>query len=140
MELILTRFAQGLGGTFGALVHGSIPIVNTIELPWLDNKRGVSCIPAQHYTVKRMPAAANPKHGVCFEVQDVPGRTDILFHSANTILDIKGCIGVALYFGTMRKLPALLNYPVGKGEGLKVMMRYLKGIDEFDLEIRNCWL
>jgi len=140
MELILPRFAQGLGGTFGVVVHGSIPVVNTVELPWMGNKPGASCIPAQCYKVKRVK---RPKHGVCFEVQDVPGRSNILFHTANTIHDIQGCIGVAMYFGELGQypgLPALLNQPVGRGAGLKRFMDYLKGVNEFDLEIRNAWL
>ena len=49
-------------------------------------------IPAGTYTVRLMPAEANPAHGVCWEVQDVPGRTDILFHAGNDADDSDGCI------------------------------------------------
>src|SRR3990167_10815632 len=49
-------------------------------------------IPAGTYTVRLMPAEANPAHGECWEVQNVPGRTDILFHAGNNAADSDGCI------------------------------------------------
>ena len=55
-------------------------------------------IPAGTYKVKLMPAAANPRHGESWEVQAVPGRTDILFHSGNNERDSEGCILVGLGF------------------------------------------
>lgn len=55
-------------------------------------------IPAGTYTVKLMPAAANPKHGESWEVQNVPGRTDILFHAGNDAEDSEGCILVGFGF------------------------------------------
>ena len=63
-------------------------------LPTFENKP----IPAGTYTVKLMPAKANPKHGVSWEVQDVPGRTDILFHVGNDADDSDGCILVGFGF------------------------------------------
>lgn len=55
-------------------------------------------IPAGTYVVRLMSAAANPKHGVCWEVQNVPGRSDILFHIGNDADDSDGCILVGLGF------------------------------------------
>lgn len=52
----------------------------TIELPWKDNKNNVSCIPAGTYKVTWQ---YSPKHGLCYELVDVPKRTDVQIHSAN---------------------------------------------------------
>lgn len=55
-------------------------------------------VPAGVYTVKRMPPEANPKHGECFELQNVPGRTDILIHAGNDEAASDGCILVGFGF------------------------------------------
>lgn len=64
-------------------------------------------IPAGTYQVKRMPASANPRHGECFEVLNVPGRSDILFHAGNTQHDSTGCILLGYGFSRFREQPAI---------------------------------
>ena len=70
----------------------------TLELPWLDNQRNVSCIPEGIYTTSRHQS---PNFGLCFHVQDVPGRSHILIHAGNYVgsinpktgtPDTRGCI------------------------------------------------
>jgi hypothetical protein len=61
----------------------------TLELPWKDNERKVSCIPIGKYDVVKRKS---PKYGNHFHVQDVPNRDMILIHSGNYISDILGCI------------------------------------------------
>ncbi len=62
----------------------------TIELPWLDNKRKVSCIPEGSYNlIKRF----SPKFGWHLHLENVKGRELILIHPANNaIAELKGCI------------------------------------------------
>ena len=72
---------------------------DTLELKWLDNERRVSCIPEGDYDV--IPHVS-PKFGKCFWVQDVEGRSEILFHDKVNFVgslnprtgrsDILGCI------------------------------------------------
>jgi hypothetical protein len=54
--------------------------VKSLELPWLDNERSVSCIPAGSYPCERIN---HPKYGHCWLVKDVPGRDSILVHIGN---------------------------------------------------------
>lgn len=61
----------------------------TLELPWKNNQRRVSCIPLGEYEVIEH---TSPKFGKCFWVQDVPGRSEILIHKGNFYTDILGCI------------------------------------------------
>ena len=86
-------------------------------------------IPAGRYTVKLMPAAANPKHGASWEVQNVPGRTDILFHTGNDENDSDGCILVGLGFSEYRF--AITNSLLG----MRRFKRFLANVREFQLDV-----
>ncbi len=61
----------------------------TLELPWKNNSKNVSCIPKGKYTVIKRKS---PKFGLCFLVKDVPNRTWILLHAGNYVTQIEGCI------------------------------------------------
>ncbi len=61
-----------------------------LELPWKDNERSISCIPDGEYEVfKEGPTEKRPY--VYFRVQNVPGRSGILWHPGNYTHQIKGC-------------------------------------------------
>ena len=97
--MILLRTEQSDEGTFGFLVYGNRDgeWVRTGELPWHGNQRGISCIPVGIYPVF---VRISPRFGKCYEVHDVPGRSDILLHSGNYCgdcelgfkSDVEGCI------------------------------------------------
>ena len=103
MQALLKRFNYTDKQTLGDLIvfnerNGIEFVCKTLELPWLDNKRRVSCIPEREYTVKKH---VSPKFGECFWVQDVEGRSEILIHKGNFAgsknprtgkPDILGCI------------------------------------------------
>jgi len=70
----------------GDVVFSSV----TLELPWRANMRNLSCIPAGDYTVSKVNS---PKFGPgTFQVNNVKGRSHILFHAGNFTRDIEGCI------------------------------------------------
>ena len=62
---------------------------HTMELPWRDNERRVSCIPTGAYKVVKHQS---PKFGESFWVKDVPDRSEILIHKGNFNRDTLGCI------------------------------------------------
>jgi len=79
-------------------------VCKTLELPWKDNERNVSCIPEGFYDV--VPRQS-PKYGNHLHVLDVPNRSLILFHHANFAgsknprtghSDLRGCIAVGRDF------------------------------------------
>ena len=87
---------KSIKGTLTYVVNGTSKTVATLELPWKDNKKEVSCIDSGYYTnVKQFSAAG--KLGKRLEIPDVPGRTDIRFHAGNYPKDTKGCILVGEY-------------------------------------------
>jgi len=94
MRIKLHRVHQSDKGTFGALV-GNAPLCVTLEDPWNNNKRGISCIPAGVYKCV-------PHNGTKFKdvwiLEDVPGRSAILIHAGNSIADTSGCILVGRSF------------------------------------------
>ena len=65
----------------------------TLELPWKDNERRVSCIPPGTYEIIKH---TSPKFGECWWLQDVPGRSEILIHAANYVRQLRGCIAPGL--------------------------------------------
>ncbi len=87
----ITRTEQLPDGVFGSMeLPLPWPKLCTCEDDWVDNRKGISCIPAGTYTLHR---SVYLKHGIeVFEVTGVPGRTRILIHPGNTEEDTEGCI------------------------------------------------
>lgn len=63
----------------------------TLELPWKDNQRRVSCIPEGKYKAVKH---RSPKFGNSVWIKDVPNRSEILIHPANYVRQLLGCIAV----------------------------------------------
>ncbi len=90
LELHRTYFPNGTNGVLRQSENKKGIICYTIELPWLDNRHGVSCIPEGKYElIKR----CSKKFGVHLLLKDVPNRSLILVHPANdAVRELKGCI------------------------------------------------
>lgn len=63
----------------------------TLELPFNNNEKNISSIPAGLYRVVRRKSKA---HGEHFHILDVPNRELILIHSGNYYHNTEGCIVV----------------------------------------------
>ena len=100
INLVTTSFNDD--GTYGVLIENRIPLnFRTLERPWKDNAKGLSCIPEGRYLVKR---EVTPKHGLTWQVCDVPGRDMILIHPGNTEKDVEGCILLGIEAGVISTL------------------------------------
>jgi len=113
--------------TYGVLLNEGIPFALTLEDPWLGNMPNVSCIPLGHYR------AVKHHFGDTFWIQDVPGRSEILFHKGNTQHDTHGCILVGESFSHVLGEDGI----TGSKEGFAEFMRILEGVDEFNLDIEE---
>jgi len=93
INLLLIRDEMTADSTQGKLYVDGEYQCETLELPWLDNKKSVSCIPDGNYKVRIRSAyeSRNYKYNHLI-VQDVPNRSYILFHRGNNTSDSKGCI------------------------------------------------
>lgn len=93
MEATLERLHKTEKQTLGILTlfKGGKEVFrcHTLELPWKDNKRQISCIPEGEYKVIPRESPKFKKH---FHVLDVPGREYILIHPGNYYTQIRGCI------------------------------------------------
>jgi hypothetical protein len=77
-------------GTNGHIEYNGTTICNTIELPWKNNEKMISCIPEGKYLLKKRYSAKFKWH---IEITNVPSRGAILFHPANNALkELNGCI------------------------------------------------
>lgn len=128
IELALLRVGQSNRGTFGVLRHGQVPFVLTLERPWEDNLPQISCIPSGRYVCQRK---RSPKFGITFEILNVPGRSDVLFHPGNSIEDTQGCILIGEEFSGTWDQPML----VSSRRGFLELLAYLEGIPTFELVI-----
>ena len=90
------RVAQSDHGTFGVLLLRGEAFCVTLELPWCDNSRDISCIPTGSYLCQR---TQSPRFGDAFAVRKVQGRSHILLHKGNTVGDTSGCILLGQRFG-----------------------------------------
>ena len=89
MELVLIRtyHSQGVNGV---IFFNGVRICDSIELPWCNNQRGISCIPEGSYSISQRRSR---KYGPHLWIRNVPGRELILIHPANNALkELKGCI------------------------------------------------
>lgn len=90
----LKRFLACEAGTFGILTHENRPLCMTLEPLWRGNQKNLSCIPPGNYVCTKHNGE---KFKNVWRLLDVPGRSDILIHSGNTVSkDTQGCILVGL--------------------------------------------
>ncbi len=114
MVLFLTRsyFPEG---TNGKLECGGKLLCYTIELPWKQNAKRISCIPEGKYLLKKRFSRKYQWH---FEVVGVANRSLILLHPANYALrELQGCIapvsrlsGAGVGFGSRKTCKQLFNF------------------------------
>lgn len=94
MELLIERIndsrTQTIGKLFVLETGGCVKYsCDTLELPWKDNQRNISCIPEGEYEVEKRFSAKFKNH---FHITNVPGRSYILIHIGNYYTDIRGCV------------------------------------------------
>ena len=93
VNLLLIRDTFTDESILGELFLNGERFCDTLELPWRDNERSISCIPAGQYKVRmRYPRESATRDYLHLLVQEVKDRSYILFHKGNTAKDTRGCI------------------------------------------------
>tara|TARA_R110000772_G_scaffold76180_1_gene164772 strand:+ start:1748 stop:2137 length:390 start_codon:yes stop_codon:yes gene_type:complete len=129
MNLILDRNIKSSHWNMGSLSDADFPDFElaTLENPWQNNEPYVSCIPEGDYICKRVDS---PRYGNTFQVQDVEGRTHILFHWGNYERNTLGCILVGL-----TQIPS--KDMIGSSrKGFAKFIKHTQGVNEFTLTIQ----
>lgn len=113
MEFNLTRVYKS-GGTNGTLTLNGQFVCFTIELPWRENAKNISCISEGVYELQ---PRFSIKHKAHLQVLDVYNRSQILIHAANdALVELQGCIapvmqltGIGTGIQSQRALHKLLS-------------------------------
>ena len=109
----LIRLEESDSGTEGILSFGDF-FCFTLELPWKENKKNVSCIPPGKYYCELINSS---RFGRVYHVKDVSDRTNILIHAGNFAgdvskglkSDVEGCILLGDDFGILNGQNAISN-------------------------------
>lgn len=104
---------------------------HTLENPFCDNQRSVSCIPAGSYWCEPYNS---PTFGHTWIVLNVPNRSYILFHAGNYVEHTQGCI--ILGMSRAKNERAVWR----SRDAVAQFMNYLntRDVHKFLLEIRDC--
>jgi len=97
INLLILRETFTDNSTIGELFLNGEKMCDTLELPYRDNLKSISCIPTGQYKVRlRYPRESATRDYLHLLVQDVKDRSYILFHRGNSAKDTRGCILVGL--------------------------------------------
>ena len=97
INLLLIRDTFTDKSTLGELFLNGERMCDTLENPWINNKKNVSCIPRGEYKVRlRLARESATRDYLHLLVEDVENRSYILFHIGNTPKDTSGCILVGI--------------------------------------------
>lgn len=129
LKVNLYRYWKTDTGIVGLVDVPDIVPLFSIELPWKNNKKKVSCIPAANYVCKRRKSIKNQGWGEAFEVLDVPGRSNIIFgHIGNSPADLEGCVAIGCYYPRA-------DYVSNSASAVDTWMKRMTDISMFKLSI-----
>ena len=93
INLLILRDTFTSESTLGVLFINGERFCDTLELPYRDNQRSVSCIPTGEYKVRmRYPRESATREYLHLLIQEVKDRSYILFHRGNSAKDTRGCV------------------------------------------------
>ena len=97
INLLIIREEFTEESTIGNLYLDGEWLCDTLELPYIDNQKSISCIPSGQYKVRlRLARESATRNYLHLLVEDVKDRTYILFHRGNAAKDTRGCILVGI--------------------------------------------
>jgi hypothetical protein len=127
INLLLIRDTFTEESTIGELFLNGERFCDTLELPYRDNQRSISCIPAGEYKVRlRLPRESATRDYIHLLVKDVKDRSHILFHRGNTAKDTRGCILVGqgtqqdIVHNSTLAMDLLIKEIINLGEGYDI--------------------
>ena len=93
INLLIIRDTFTEDSTVGELFLNGERMCDTLENPYINNERSISCIPEGEYKVRlRTARESATRDYLHLLVKDVPNRDWILFHRGNSAKDTSGCI------------------------------------------------
>lgn len=151
-DVLLERFGYTPDGTFGKLIlpmdenfdpDPLLPNASnvgaggfecfTVEKPWVHNMPRISCIPCGEY--KCMLSLFHRRNYPAWHVLEVPGRSLIKIHRANTMDEVRGCIALGIGTGYVDGRWAVTRSKDAYEEWMEVTTKRFP--DGFTLAVRN---
>lgn len=133
-NVTILRIRRSDHGTEGVLVFDDFRCF-TLELPWKENAKNISCIPAGEYDVT---IRQSPRFGRVYWVLKVEGRTYILVHSGNWAgdeeLGLKSHTNGCILLGTKRGYLAGQRAVLLSRRAIRKFMDKLQG-EDFKLRV-----
>ena len=127
INLLILRDTFTDESTIGELFLNGERFCDTLELPYRDNQRSISCIPSGEYKVRlRLPRESATRDYIHLLVKDVKDRSHILFHRGNTAKDTRGCILVGqgtqqdIVHNSTLAMDLLIKEIINLGEGYDI--------------------
>ena len=106
---------------------------HSLELPWKENRTGVSCIPAGVYSLDWVLSPRLKRHTL--RLPEVPGRSGILIHPANEVAELLGCIALGTRSATQPERLVESRRAVKRVEA-KALEAWARG-DTVVIDVRN---
>ena len=132
VNLLLIRDTFTKESTIGKLFINGESFCDTLENPYINNERNISCIPEGQYKVRlRLARESATRDYLHLLVQDVPNRKWILIHIGNYPSQTQGCILV----GNGRKQDAVNNSRLAMDLVIKEILNL--GGENINLIIKN---
>lgn len=133
-DVYLLRWKTSDQGTEGSLITEGFDC-KTLELPWRNNQKSISCIPPGIYNCQ---IRHSNKFGKTYWIKDVPNRSFILIHAGNYAgdaskgfkTDVEGCILLGKVHGYLSNQRAVLNSRIT----VRAFMKYMND-EEFMLNV-----
>ena len=101
-NLTLFRIHQDHKITLGKLMLGFELFCFTLELPWKNNEKDISCIPPGTYQYEKYQSRKYVRE--CLAFHGVPDRDYISMHIGNFVNETNGCILVGEHLKTFAVL------------------------------------
>lgn len=136
MRILIDRYSSEEKQTIGKfyLLRDDGSVIDewhSLELPWLDNQRNISCIPKGAYKARKHNS---PKFGESLWIQDVPNRSEILIHKGNFYTDILGCILIGIGLSDINK-DGFVDV-TRSADAINLLLLHLKDVDGIMVEIK----
>ncbi len=97
INLLILRDTFTEKSTIGKLFLNGEWLCDTLELPYINNEKSISCIPAAEYKVRlRTAKESATRNYLHLLVEDVKDRSYVLVHIGNFPEDTRGCILVGI--------------------------------------------
>lgn len=110
------------------IINGEL--FHTLERPWKNNRRNISCIPSGSYNCTYLVRSASGKYRKVYHVESVAKRSGILIHNGNLVKHSKGCILIGMRAGYLDGKPAVLK----SRAAVRKLNKLMKG-ESFTLQV-----